>query len=210
MNGKIASTRGNLIRMSRSLLLAQKGHDLLEQKRQILMMELVRHIEEAKVVQKDMAQVFSSAYKALERANISLGIDTVEEVAHAIPEETRFIIRLRSVMGVEVPEVDELEGKLEPSYSFFGTSGALDEAYLAFRQVLHLLSRLAEVETSIYRLAFQIRKTHRRVNALEKVAIPFYRSAIAVMESALEEGEREDFVRMKIAKEKFAKKGRRG
>jgi V/A-type H+-transporting ATPase subunit D len=80
MNGKIASTRGNLIRISRSLLLAQKGHDLLEQKRQILMMELVRHIEEAKVVQKDMAQVFSSAYKALERANISLGIDTVEEV----------------------------------------------------------------------------------------------------------------------------------
>ncbi|HAF49664.1 MAG: V-type ATP synthase subunit D [Synergistales bacterium 54_24] len=163
MNGKIASTRGNLIRISRSLLLAQKGHDLLEQKRQILMMELVRHIEEAKVVQKDMAQVFSSAYKALERANISLGIDAVEEVAHAIPEEARFIIRLRSVMGVEVPEVDELEGRLEPSYSFFGTSGALDEAYLAFRQVLHLLSRLAEVETSIYRLAFQIRKTHRRV-----------------------------------------------
>lgn len=197
--------------MSRSLLLAQKGHDLLEQKRQILMMELVRHIEETKAVQRDLASVFASAYKALERANISLGIDAVEDIAHAIPEETRFVIRLRSVMGVEIPEVDELEEKLEPSYSFFGTSGALDAAYLAFRQVLHLLSRLAEAETSIYRLALQIRKTHRRVNALEKVAIPFYRSMIATIESAVEEGEREDFVRMKITKGKFAeKKGRRG
>ena len=80
-------------------------------------------------------------------------------------------------------------------------------AYLAFRKVLAILARCAEVENAVYRLAVQIRRTHRRVNALEKVVIPSSLASIASISSVLEEGEREDFVRMKTAKKNQAEGG---
>ena len=165
------------------------------------MMELMRHMDAAKALQKDMASVFSSAYESLQRANVSLGIDTVEEIAQSVPVVSDITVRLRSVMGVEIPEVDPVDPTPTPSYSFHGSSSAMDKAYLRAREVLSLLARLAEVETSVYRLAVQVRKTYRRVNALEKVVIPSNREAMAAISDVLDEGEREDFVRMKIAKE---------
>ena len=201
MKLKMAPTRGNLVKAARATVLAQKGHDLLEQKRQVLMMELMRHMDAAKSLQKDMASVFSSAYESLQRANVSLGIDTVEEIAQSVPVVSNITVRLRSVMGVEIPEVDPVDPTPTPSYSFHGSSSAMDKAYVRAREVLSLLARLAEVETSVYRLAVQVRKTYRRVNALEKVVIPSNREAMAAISDVLDEGEREDFVRMKIAKE---------
>jgi V/A-type H+-transporting ATPase subunit D len=82
----------------------------------------------------------------------------------------------------------------------------MDEAYMSFRKILSALLKLAEVETSVYRLAVQIRRTHRRVNALEKVVIPANKRESAFINGVLEEGEREDFVRMKTAKTNREKK----
>ncbi len=200
MPPKVAPTRGNMVRIARSVVLAQQGHDLLEQKRQVLMMELVGHIETAKKVQQDVDRLFSRAYEALQRANISLGIDSVEEIAEAVPFVEDLTVRLRSVMGVEIPEVDPIPAKAPPAMSFHDTSGALDEAFLAFREVLALIARLGQTETSVIRLAVQIRKTHRRVNALEKIVIPAGRADVAFISDVLEEQEREDFTRMKSAK----------
>lgn len=200
MAKKLAPTRGNLVKLQKSMQQAQNGHDLLEQKRQVLMMELVKYIDQAKDLQRDLAQVFRDAYTSLSRANISLGIDTVEDIASSVPRTEELVVRLRSVMGVEIPDIDELECAVKPSYSFYASTGAMDEAYLAFRRVLLMLLKLAEVETSVYRLAVQIRKTHRRVNALEKVVIPTGKNEMVFINDVLEESEREDFVRMKIAK----------
>ena len=111
-------------------------------------------------------------------------------------------VRLHSVMGVEIPDLDEMSSNTVPSYSFHGSSGAMDAAYSKFRKVMVLLGQLAEVETSVYRLAVQIRKTHRRVNALEKVVIPANMADIRYIADVLEEGEREDFTRMKLAQKK--------
>lgn len=202
MATKLAPTRGNLVKLTRSMQMAQSGHDLLDQKRQVLMMELVRFIDSAKTIQKDVERIFKEAYDALQKANISLGIDTVEDISEAVPVTSDITVRLRSVMGVEIPDVDPLTDKTEPSYSFYGSSGAMDAAYSKFRKVMVLLAQLAEVETSVYRLAVQIRKTHRRVNALEKVVIPSNQADIRFISDVLEEGEREDFTRMKMAQKK--------
>jgi V/A-type H+-transporting ATPase subunit D len=196
----MAPTRGNLVALQKSMTQASSGHDLLEQKRQVLMMELVRHIDSARDLQREVVGVFDEAYKSLRRANLSLGIDTVEDMANSVPATDELVVRLRSVMGVEIPDIDEIDCSIKPSYSFMGSTGAMDEAYCAFRRVLGTLLKLAEVETSVYRLAVQIRRTHRRVNALEKVVIPSNRAESAFIAGVLEEGEREDFVRMKIAK----------
>jgi len=185
------------------MAMAQSGHDLLDQKRQVLMMELVRYIDSAKKIQEDVARIFKEAYDALQKANVSLGIDTVEDISESVPITSDITVRLRSVMGVEIPDVDELSAETVPSYSFHGSSGAMDAAYAKFRRVMVLVAQLAEVETSVYRLAVQIRKTHRRVNALEKVVIPQDKADIAFISDVLEEGEREDFTRMKLAQKKI-------
>lgn len=203
---RLAPTQGNLVQLTRALKMARSGHGLLEQKRQILMMELVRFIDSARELQEDVARVFDEAYGALQRANISLGIDVVEDISESIPLTTDITVRLHSVMGVEIPDVDPLDIAVSPTYSFHGSSAAMDAAYLKFRRVLALLAQLAEVETSVYRLAVQIRKTHRRVNALEKVVIPSAQEDIRFISDVLEEGEREDFVRMKMAQKKSSQK----
>lgn len=203
MATKLAPTRGNLVKLTRDMAMAQSGHDLLDQKRQVLMMELVRYIDSAKKLQEDVARVFKDAYDALQKANISLGIDTVEDISESVPVTEGITVRLRSVMGVEIPDVDPLSADAIPSYSFHGSSGAMDAAYAKFRRVMVLLTQLAEIETSVYRLAVQIRKTHRRVNALEKVVIPQDLNEIRFISDVLEEGDREDFTRMKLAQKKI-------
>lgn len=183
--------------------MAQSGHDLLDQKRQVLMMELVHYIDSAKKLKEDVSKIFKEAYEALQKANISLGIDTVEDISESVPVTSNITVRLRSVMGVEIPDVDPLSAETIPSYSFHGSSGAMDAAYAKFRRVMALVAQLAEIETSVYRLAVQIRKTHRRVNALEKVVIPQDKAEISFISDVLEEGEREDFTRMKLAQKKI-------
>ena len=202
MATKIAPTKGNLVSLTRSMKMAQSGHDLLDQKRQVLMMDLVRFMDSAKAIQKDVAKVFGDAYEALQKANVSLGIDTVEDISESVPITSDITVRLHSIMGVEIPDVDPLNDSTVPSYSFLSSSGSMDEAYAQFRKVMALLARLAEVETSVYRLANQIRKTHRRVNALEKIVIPADKEQIRFISDVLDEGDREDFTRMKLAQKK--------
>ncbi|GHV34078.1 V-type ATP synthase subunit D [Synergistales bacterium] len=203
MANKITATRSNMTRIQSALKLARRGHDLLEQKRKILMQELMGRMKEVREVQESMHHVFGDAYFSLQMANISMGIENVEKIAFIVPEEDRFIVRLRSIMGIDIPEVDKLEPNLAPIYAMggaaTGVSSVLDNAYVDARKVVALIARLSEVETSVYRLAIQIRKTLRRVNALEKVFIPRSESQIKLIASALDENEREDLTRIKLS-----------
>ena len=202
MSRQAAATRSDMARIQAALKLARRGHDLLEQKRRILMAELAGRIEEVREVQSGMRDIFAGAYSGLRMANISMGIENVERVAGIVPEEDRFVIRLRSIMGMDIPEVDPLEPACSPVYSLggmSGTSSVLDNAYVQARSLVPLIARLAEVETSVYRLAVQIRRTVRRVNALEKVFIPRCEAQVRSIAAALEENEREDMTRIKLS-----------
>lgn len=197
---KIAPTRGNMRRMKTAMALAEKGRELLDQKRKILMAELLGRIRDVGKIQEEIKATFATAYESLKMAHIGMGVSRVERVAEAVPIRNDFIVRLRSIMGVEVPEVDPLPDKLHPAYSFGATSPALDDAYMQAKNVAVLISRLAEVETSVTRLAVQIRRTARRVNALEKITLPFQLKTIREISAILDENERDDMVRMKLSK----------
>jgi V/A-type H+-transporting ATPase subunit D len=192
-----------MTRIQAALKLARRGHDLLEQKRKILMGELMGRIKEVREIQDSMLSIFGEAYFSLQMANITMGIDSVEQIALLVPEENRFIVRLRSVMGIDIPEVDRITPNLSPVYSMGGSatgaSSVLDDAYVNARRVVALIARLAEIETSVYRLAVQIRKTLRRVNALEKVFIPRSENEVKLIAAVLDENEREDLTRIKLS-----------
>lgn len=202
MAEQVFPTKGNLIATKKSLDLAELGYDLLDRKRNILVREMMLLIDKATEIQDKIDITFSSAYNALQRANITLGF--CEEFALAIPVETGLLIDYRSVMGIEIPTVVLQETSNTINYSFDRTNSMLDEAYIKFYDVKKLVAELAEIESSVYLLANAIRKTQKRANALKNIMIPQFNSTVKFITEALEEKEREDFSRLKVIKSKKA------
>lgn len=195
----VLPTKGNLITYKRMLALAQNGYELMDKKRNVLVREIMGMIDEAEKIQSQIDTVFTEAYTALQVANITLGI--CEGIAGTIKLDEDLEIRFRSVMGVELPTVRQPEKPLPMEYGFSYTNSALDNAYIKFNDVKALTRELAEVEISIYRLAYAIKKTQKRANALKNIVIPNYTAIITMISDALEEKEREEFVRLKVIKQ---------
>ena len=99
-------TKGNLIRAKNSLALSKQGYDLMDKKRNILIRELMNLISEATDIQQEIDETFSSAYKALQRANVQMGIHEVEQISLSVPVDHSIHIKRRSVMGTEIPKVE--------------------------------------------------------------------------------------------------------
>jgi len=202
MDSTLFPTKGNLILAKNTLSLSQQGYDLLEQKRNILVREVMLLIDEAREIQSVISSTFANAYAALQEANLTIGINTVEQIGEAIEEENGIEIKVRSIMGVEMPVIKELSTDLEPQYGFSRTNSSLDEAFSMFVKVKNLTVQLAEVENAIYRLASNIKKTQKRSNALKNIMIPRYESVTKNIVNALEEKEREEFTRLKMIKKR--------
>lgn len=198
MDISVTPTKGTLINLKKSLNLAKLGFDLIDKKRNILIREMMTLIEVAKSIRGEIEETFETAYKALQTANITLGI--CENLANSVPIETGIEIKYRSVMGVEIPKVT-LNSQLETeAYGFFETNSRLDVAYVSFHKAKKISIILAEIENSVYRLAKEIKKTQRRANALKNVNIPKIELKIKQISNYLEEKEREEFSRLKIIK----------
>jgi V/A-type H+/Na+-transporting ATPase subunit D len=193
-------TKGNLILAKNSLALSRQGFDLMDKKRNILIRELMELIDKAKNIQSEIDVTFTSAYIALQKANIEMGINTVQMLSKTVPEENSITIKTRSIMGTEIPLVDYDHSPLTPTYSYYGTKLSLDEACKHFNRVKELTIRLSMVETSAYRLATNIKKTQKRANALKNITIPHYTTLVTDIQNALEEKEREEFTRLKVIK----------
>lgn len=172
----------------------------MDKKRNILIRELMELIDQATDIQKEIDETFTSAYQALQKANIQMGIHEVELLSSRIPVEDSIVIKRRSVMGTEIPKVEYHRQELQPAYPFYGTKMSLDQACERFQKVKELTIRLAQIETSAYRLAYNIKKTQKRANALQNITIPKYESLVQSIQSALEEKEREEFTRLKVIK----------
>ncbi len=187
--------------------MADKGYDLLDRKRKLLMREMTALTERAKTLQTRISDTFGQAYEALRRANITLGIDSVAFLAEAITEDRGVDIKFYSVMGVEIPVVRDLTQEApDPGMSLYQTNIYFDKAVYHFNQVKKLIMELAEVENGIYRLAINIRKTQKRANALKNIMIPRYTALAADISAALEEKEREEFSRLKVIKKMVEEK----
>ena len=198
-------TKGNLILAKNSLALSRQGYELMDKKRNILIRELMDLIAEASDLQEKIDTTFANAYRALQKANIQMGIHEVEQIALGVPVEDSIRIKRRSVMGTEIPKVEYERKERKPAYSFYHTRMSLDEACQQFEQVKELTIRLAEIENSAYRLAYHIKKTQKRANALSHITIPKYERLEKEIQEYLEEKEREEFTRLKVMKKKETK-----
>lgn len=199
MAGQIAATKGNLIQRKKALALATSGYDLMDRKRNILIGEMMRLVDEVKKLRDQIETAYSTGYFLLQRANISSGV--ISRIASQVPVEKEIQLTYRSVMGVEIPQVIyHKKEEYELVYSLEESNSMIDDAYIQFQKIKELTMVLAEVDNAVTRLATAISKTQKRANALKNVVIPRYTSEIRMISDSLDEKEREEFSRMKVIK----------
>ncbi len=198
MSRKVIPTKGNLMRLNARMKLATKGYELMDRKRNILVREMMSILNEVKELRKNITTKFKTAYKALQDANITLGI--VSDIAKSIPVNDGLSIKYRSVMGVEIPKVTHEAEHIRLTYGFGATNTKFDYAYKTLLELRTMIVTLAEIDNATYRLANAIRKTRKRANALNQIVLPQLTSDIKFIKDTLEEREREAFSRQKMIK----------
>jgi V/A-type H+-transporting ATPase subunit D len=196
----VPPTRSQWIELRKSLDFAQQGYELLDQKRTVLTMELISRLEAVRQTEHDLDPLLARAFAALRDTTIDFGSAALERKALSTVGRPEIKVSSRPVMGLSVPVLEIVGRKPVPQFGALDTPARLDDAVKLFEEALVHVTRLAELQNLVIRLARELRKTQRRVNALEKIFIPAYRETITYIADSLEERERESTVVMKMIK----------
>ena len=203
---KVAPTKTNLQKLQGELRFARLGHELLDQKRNILVMELLNLVDQAVDFENRTRVTLGEAYRCLEEAVLDMGKLKIMSLSSGINIDAEISLSQRRVMGVVLPVVETDFREHPPYFSPAGTSYWVDSSLTGFKDALIIIGRLAELKISIMRLAQEVRKTIRKVNALDKVAIPDLSETVGYIQGRLEENERDMFALMKMVKTRLEKK----
>ncbi|MFH1095863.1 MAG: V-type ATP synthase subunit D [Candidatus Micrarchaeota archaeon] len=206
-------TRMELIKARGRIRLAKKGHSLLKQKRDVLIMEFFKILSKAKDLRTELNEEMRRAYMALAVAQAYHGVAEVENISLAVHKAPGVDIEVKNVMGLRISRIEAQTGEhtlMERGYSIVGSSAKIDEAAGEFERVLVLVVRLAETENAIRKLIREIEKTKRRVNALEFVLLPRLDAQAKLISFRLQEMERDSFVMLKTIKRKLARGAEEG
>jgi len=191
------------------IALATQGRDLLKEKRNALMKELMKIAERAMVSSDQLEHVAAEARRTLAMAEAVDGSETVRSASFAARGEVEISVAGANVMGVPVPVIEKksvARSLLERGYSLVGTSARIDGVAERFEDELNLVLELAASEMRLRRLAEEIQRTSRRVNALENILIPRLSAQRDYIQMVLEEREREDIFRLKRVKQTLERK----
>lgn len=199
----VHATRFELLMLKRRLKLAKRGHDLLVEKRDALLLHFFNLIRDIGPLRRRLHEALLESYQKHLTAKLGLGSARMESVSQGVPDRFNVSEKTRNIIGVTIPFL-ELTVVERPEggwwYNIPDTSAALDDSVAKLEKSLDLIVKLAEIETSVKRLAEAITMTKRRVAALENVIIPRFENTIRFIQLSLEEREREDFFRLKRIK----------
>jgi V/A-type H+-transporting ATPase subunit D len=199
----IPPTKSNLNRVKQSYTIASEGYELLNQKREIMVMELMSYLERTKRVEKDLNALLAEAYSAYKKAVVQIGHREASELACSIKYDYIMKEKTTKLMGMNMPSVHVETPKLSLQNSFLDSNALTDAVSSAFLRLISVLSEMAEIRNIVWRLSREVKKTQRRVNALEKSVIPEAKETIKFIESSLEERERDELFIVKMVKEKI-------
>jgi len=199
----VKPTRMELLKLRRKVKLADRGHRLLKEKRDALISEFMVVIRKYKDARKRVEENLKVAFYNLLMVEVLLGSRDLEQISGITLRDIKLDFMTKNIMGVSVPimKVDNLIRRVhERGYGFLSTNAKLDDAAKNFEESILSIVKLAEVEESVRRIAEEVEKTKRRVNALEYIVIPRLKATIKHIEMRMEEIERESFLRLKKIK----------
>lgn len=192
-------TRMELLALRKRLVLAKRGYELLEEKRDALISRFFELIKLRNNLRKDVEENLKQIYEKYKEAKAILGRD-IDSVIAAVPPIKNIEIVRQYIMGVSVPKIRKVAW--EPKYTLYVSAAAFDEMLKLMKSTTENLVKLIEVEHALLELSDEIMKTRRRVNALKYIMIPKLQRSIKWISLVLEERAREEFYRKKLIKRK--------
>ena len=203
MNTLNFPTKSNLNLARKKLALARKGYDILDKKRQVLVSELLAVQAQAQGIYSSLCSEVTKARDILDAAQAEIGRKHVQAICQTIHMNAAVEISFRSIMGAEVPIIHILQSNhTVPPYALNGTTTLLDMAAEAWQHARELIISWAAIENTVNRLKLHIKKTQKRANALGNIVIPQCEARIKYIQERLEERERDELARLKVAKGK--------
>ena len=199
---KVPPTKTILLDYQKQLALAEEGYNLLDRKREVLLNELMRYIHRLKEVQKNAYADFVISLENFKSAYFKMSQEQIRDVLDFEPQKPKITTTYRSVMGIAVPEIVQSETYPQKKPSLDDSIADIEEVHQKMRQSVLNLIEYANIYNAIMKLATEINKTRKRVNALENIFIPDYNDTINWVKDAIEENEREEFFRQKTVKKK--------
>ncbi len=204
------TTRMELLQLRKRYKIAERGHSLLKEKQDALIMEFFNILEDAKRIRIDTEKKLKEAFKKLTRAKMSIGTLRLAEFSKISPARYSINMHTKNVMGIHVPilKLERDEEKTTDFLKHLDSHLSVEETRLEFEAAIIEVVRLSEIEVAIRKLAEEIEKTKRRVNSLKYIVIPRIKNTIKYISLALEERSREDMFRLKRIKAILEKKGK--
>ncbi|MFH7859639.1 MAG: V-type ATP synthase subunit D [Candidatus Aenigmatarchaeota archaeon] len=194
-------TRMELLKLKKSLEVAIRARNLLEEKRNVLAMELLDYIKKINLAQEKIDEKIRKAHNAFLEAQMVLGkIGIRSAIVSISPDRFSIEEKYRSIMGIRIPMLNLIENKIQIPYNFLSTPSKLDEVAFHMNEVIKTTIEVAEAQATIKKLAEELKRIKRRVNALDRIIIPRIRNRIKYIEERLSEMERETIFRIKRIK----------
>ena len=200
---RLSTTRMELLARNGQIVLANQARDLLEKKRTALMRKLLREADTAMQRSEKLQQAAADARQALARAEAVAGPEAVQSAALAARDRLPLQVETVNVMGVKVPHIEQksvAHPMMGRGYAVTGTSITIDETAAAFEAEVDAILLLAEHELRLAHLSAEIQQTSRRLNALDHLLIPNLEAERSYIQMALDERERSEHFRLKLAK----------
>ncbi len=198
-------TRMELLRLTKRLRVAQRGHKLLKDKLDGLMKEFMALAKAYKHARLAVDAELPYVLKQFVVAEITSSRAITENALDNTRQEISLSRKARRIMSVAIPQLEVEFGASAGGYSMVQTSPELDQAIQRLKAFLPRLLEMAELEETVRRLSLEIEKTRRRVNALEHTFIPRMAETIKYIKNKLDEMERSNTSRlMKIKAQRIA------
>ncbi len=190
--GRVLPTKGFLIRLRERLRLLRSGVEALKMKRDQLVKESQSLIPDLRR-RGEVERKLEEAYTLLKLAYSAAGPDEMRKTA-LLTTPLLTEMRVRSVIGVEVPEIKVVGLSLAVSPSL---NAVVIAAARKFAEAVREMIPLVNSEAKFERLAVALADTMRKVNALEKIVIPDHEAAVRYIEEMLDEESLEEFLMVK-------------
>lgn len=197
---RINPTRSELLKLKKRIKLAKRGHKLLKEKRDGLMVQFIKLINESKEHRKDLTERLDRAFTSLAVSRSLMRTEDLESLFLGPTENRTLSMKTKYVMSTKVPMFTLAEEKPRKQYGFYGVPAEVDRMSEDFNSVLETLTKLAETEKAIKLLAQDLEKTRRRVNALEHIIVPNLEATAKGIKMKLDEMERSSFSNLRIVK----------
>ena len=194
------------MRAKRRIKIAQKGLKLLKLKRQALILEFFSISKSSARLRDELQSELIKGYQSIRMAEMLDGEMRLENEAMKIPQLQKLLITPKNVMGVKIPRLEGGTRKQALTEYLLEIPVSINEAMKAFQEVHKIVLDVAEKETTLRKLLYEIEKTKRKANAIENVFIPRLESAVRFITFRLEEIERETFTMLKTVKRKIGER----